>query len=290
MDYYRIADFPIAVDGLDGALKTALRNMAPFASEPSDPVFTLSIIDSIQLSGEHLPLPEPEPGMSVLEVYKAEDAYLISMSPGTGIPVKGILRMEEDFKRAELSFSENADEGSMCFAFNNAMMVLFAFRTATLGALEFHSSVVINDGKGYMFLGKSGTGKSTHSRQWLNYINGTELLNDDNPVVRLMEDGTVRVYGSPWSGKTPCYKQKDVPVGAIVRIRQAPENRITRLDHLNSYASLTSSVSGLRAIKSIADGLHLTLTGLVSNVPCFTLDCLPDRGAAEVCYSAVHGA
>ncbi|MBO6066250.1 MAG: transposase, partial [Lachnospiraceae bacterium] len=82
--------------------------------------------------------------------------------------------------------------------------------------LLMHASVTMHAGKGYLFLGKSGTGKSTHSQLWINNIEGCELLNDDNPVLRVEDDGSVRVYGSPWSGKTPCYRNLDVPVGAIV--------------------------------------------------------------------------
>ncbi len=53
-----------------------------------------------------------------------------------------------------------------------------------------------------MFLGESGTGKSTHSRMWLENIEGSTLLNDDAPAVRISADGTT-AYGTPWSGKTP---------------------------------------------------------------------------------------
>jgi hypothetical protein len=138
-----------------------------------------------------------------------------------------------------------------------------------------------------MFLGKSGTGKSTHSRQWLEIFPDAELLNDDNPVVRAEEDGTIRVYGSPWSGKTPCYRNFDAPVGAIVRIRQSPDNRATRQNIVEAYASVYSSCSGLKSERDIADGLHATLEKVVMGVPCFVLDCRPDHEAAEVCYKAV---
>lgn len=138
-----------------------------------------------------------------------------------------------------------------------------------------------------MFLGKSGTGKSTHSRQWLESIPGTELLNDDNPIIRIEADGTVRVYGSPWSGKTPCYRNASAPVGAIVRIRQCPENRISRLSVVESYASVYSSCSGLKFYKSMADAIHSTLEGVVLGVPCYVLDCRPDHDAARVCHEAV---
>ncbi len=168
-------------------------------------------------------------------------------------------------------------------------MLLFAFTSAHHGLLEMHSSVVMNGGKGYLFLGKSGTGKSTHSSLWLKHIPGTELLNDDNPILRLMPDGSARVYGSPWSGKTPCYKAKDVPAGAVVRIRQAPFNKIERLSPLQAYASLMASASSFRPFSHLAEGWHRTLEGLAGTLPCYVLDCLPDQAAAELCYSTVHG-
>ena len=52
------------------------------------------------------------------------------------------------------------------------------------------------------------------------------LLNDDSPVLRV-EDDVVQVYGSPWSGKTPCYRQECHKLEACVRLSQAPYNRIT---------------------------------------------------------------
>ena len=60
-----------------------------------------------------------------------------------------------------------ADPVQTRFAIDNAAMLLFAFSTAGKGTLEMHASVTVKDGKGYLFLGHSGTGKSTHSRQWL---------------------------------------------------------------------------------------------------------------------------
>ena len=82
-------------------------------------------------------------------------------------------------------------------------MVLFAMASSVRSTALFHSAVVSYQGKGYMFLGRSGTGKSTHASLWRRYIEGTELMNDDNPAVRIRPDGTAMVYGTPWSGKTP---------------------------------------------------------------------------------------
>ena len=229
-------------------------------------------------------IPE-ENGQARIELYHIEGGWRFEMAPTAKAPTCCWLETDEDYTRATLSITPK--RRSALFAINNSLMILYAFRTASMGTLEMHSSVVIRDGKGYMFLGKSGTGKSTHSRQWLETFPGTELLNDDNPVIRA--DGTgVRVYGTPWSGKTPCYRKLDVPVGAIVRIRQSPENRATRLGLVEAYASVYSSCSGLKAERKIADGLHATLEQVVTTVPCFVLDCRPDHEAAEVCYEAVR--
>lgn len=172
------------------------------------------------------------------------------------------------------------------FGLDNALMVMYALATATRQTALFHSSVIGYEGHGYMFLGKSGTGKSTHSSLWLRYIESTELMNDDNPVVRII-DGEARVYGSPWSGKTPCYRNIDNPIGAIVLLSQAPYNRIERLIKLQAYAAIVPSISGKRWDKRIAEGLHETENWLAGNVPVYHLECLPDEAAAQLCCKTV---
>jgi hypothetical protein len=166
-------------------------------------------------------------------------------------------------------------------------MVMFALSTANRQTALFHSSVVSYQGHGYMFLGKSGTGKSTHSSLWLKHIEGTELVNDDNPVVRRMPDGFY-VFGSPWSGKTPCYRNVCYPIGAIVQLSQAPYNKIERLKALAAYAALVPSISGKRWDKQLAEGLHETEDMMAGEVPVWHLACLPDADAAHVCNNAVR--
>lgn len=172
-------------------------------------------------------------------------------------------------------------------AIDNALMVLYALATADRGTVLFHAAVVSRGGRGYMFLGKSGTGKSTHARLWLKYIEGSALVNDDNPVVRLADDGYPIVYGSPWSGKTPCYRNVSYPLGGIVMLSQAPYNKIQRLGGIQAYASLVASISGKRWDSRVADGLHETENALASTVAVWHLECLPDEAAAKVCCAQI---
>jgi hypothetical protein len=221
-----------------------------------------------------------------------EGQEIISGKDADGCPVfefiwahetAGWLRSQSDYRSAELIVTG-------CYrklAIDNALMILFALSTAGQGIALFHASTVSFADKAYMFLGVSGTGKSTHSSLWLKYINGTELLNDDNPVVKVLNDGNVTVYGSPWSGKTPCYRNLSYPLGGIVLLSQAPYNKIHRLSGIQAYVALVPSISGKRWDKCIADGLHQTENALAMNVPIWHLECLPDEAAAQLCHKTI---
>ncbi|MBO7643611.1 MAG: hypothetical protein J6S62_01425 [Bacteroidales bacterium] len=230
--------------------------------------------------------PQTEPGETVVRLSHGDNLWVFDMSPDKDIPCYSHLVATEDFSCGTL-YLDNRRVSDAVFGINNSLMLLFAFRTAPLGTLELHASMVSNSGKAFLFLARSGTGKSTHSQLWLDYIPGSELMNDDNPIVRVLSDGTVMAYGSPWSGKTPCYRNVQAPVGAFVRIRRSPQNLITRLSLLESYALLYSSCSGFKAHRDIADGLHATLEKAVTTTPCYVLDCRPDEEAAKVCSAEV---
>jgi len=280
----------------ESALWNGLRNYDPFEipSSSTPEIFSLTVADRISINGrKELYVADTPPEEPRIDIYRTDDGYLFEMAPFSDMQIVGWLKTDETFSKGVLKVDDNFNTTNPVkarnygqFCINNSMMLLYAFKTATMDTLEMHASVTVNDGKGYLFLGKSGTGKSTHSSMWLRYIEGSRLLNDDNPVIRV-EDGKVTVYGTPWSGKTPCYRNESVPVGAIVRIRQAPKNEIHRLSLPEAFASVSSSCSGLRSIKEIGDGLFGSAAKVASVVPCYVLDCLPDEEAAKVCHDAV---
>ena len=259
---------------------------AASASEQAE-LFRLQMVDQMpEVKRQPLYESPKESGEPVVGLWKTENGYFSEFRPHPGAPVCGQLEMRADFRYGCLYASGSVADRT--FAVNNALMLLYAFASAPFSALEMHASVVMRGGRGFLFLGRSGTGKSTHSNLWLKHIEGTELLNDDNPVLRIM-DGEARVYGTPWSGKTPCYKAQDVPVGAVVRLAQAPTNEISRLGAAAAYASVMASTSGFRPIRSLADAQHETIAAVALRVPCYHLNCLPDEAAARLCCETVDG-
>ena len=195
--------------------------------------------------------------------------------------------------QANTDFSEcvavivGEQEQEKLFGLNNAIMLVYAFASAPYGTLLVHASVIRKDDRGYLFLGVSGTGKSTHTRLWLKHIPGTDLMNDDNPVVRVI-DGKTYVYGSPWSGKTPCYRNVEAMVGAFVQLKQWPENVIHRPGVLESCSYLLPSISTMKWDKRVYSSHADTVSDIIRTTPIYHLSCLPDEGAARLCFKTVH--
>ena len=217
--YYKVAEHIFSVEASD-AILSQMSNYAPFVTDAVDtPTFSLAVLCDTDAPAYTEETRQEEEGQAIICGRTAEglptfDFWLFGKCAG-------ILVCEKDFRKANLfiqqgreisAFAGMTEEGAQkvthldTFAVNNSLMVLYSLATANLQTALFHAAVIRNKERGYLFLGKSGTGKSTHARLWLQYNEGSTLLNDDNPVVRLFkgEDGKIstKVYGSPWSGKT----------------------------------------------------------------------------------------
>lgn len=149
-------------------------------------------------------------------------------------------------------------------------------------AVSVHASVVAQGGLGYLFMGKSGTGKSTHAALWQQAFKDCTLLNDDNPTMRMI-DGHAVVFGSPWSGKTPCYKNESCRLAGIVRLQQAQANRFVPQQDVQAFMAMLPGCSAIRSDNGQYDAMCATLIDIVSCTPVGIMECLPDVEAAEVC-------
>ncbi|MBO7300623.1 MAG: hypothetical protein J6U53_04350, partial [Tidjanibacter sp.] len=190
--------------------------------------------------------------------------------------------------RANL-FGEGKAPNSVMF--DHALCFAYSFATLPHKTLLIHSSVIVKEGRSVMCLGESGTGKSTHTRLWLENIDGTERLNDDGPVVRVMADGEVRVFGSPWSGKGAVYRAESTPIAGFLRLSQAPENRIQKLGRIGAFSALLpSTLPTLQKEERTLDLICGALSEMIIAVPAYTLACLPDAAAARLSYETIFAA
>ena len=193
---------------------------------------------------------------------------------------------DRESNRAQCNVSRDVPDMS---AVRFGLWFMTALATVGHDVTPVHSSAIVYNGRAVLFLGESGTGKSTHTRLWRENIDGAVLLNDDSPFIGFV-DGRATAFGAPWSGKTPCYKQEQYPIAAIVRLSQAPHNAIRPLRSVHAIGALLPSLTPAFGYDDeLQDRMLATLSKIISQVPVYHLECLPDAAAARLSYDTVFG-
>lgn len=218
---------------------------------------------------------------------KKENLFLFYMQPGDSFSSTLQFRFTEGDTQV---FAAVKDGSSLTDAtmLRYALWFSYVLLSLPFQCTLIHSSVIVCRGQAVLFLGESGTGKSTHTRLWLKHIEGSRLLNDDCPAIHIVE-GRPYVSGSPWSGKTACYHNRHFPLRAVVRLSQAPENKIRRLHTLEGFASLQPSCPPALAYdEKCTDAIIELISEVLGTTPVFHLACLPDEAAAQLSFSTIY--
>lgn len=290
---YRVAGhlFQLVMNTESALHERMAESYSPFLADGTsdDCVFCLTVTDSLGDEGLTLiysNIDNVELGFIAMNIYKDEKSqfYFEFINPGSN-QINARLSISNNYKEAQIAL--DGTEIQQWSAFNIGVNFCYLLATAKLSTVLCHASCVMYLDKAWLFLGKSGTGKSTHSRMWEKALDNVILINDDHPIIRIGDKGEVFAYGSPWSGKTNCYKNIKVPLGGVIRIVRAQYNKVQRLSMIESYASLMTSCSGMTWEKQLADGRDKTIQGIISSVPCWVMECLPNEDAAKICSQTV---
>lgn len=292
---YVIARLRIRLDGpLADPGTIGLGGFAPFAAgyDPAAPAAmvmeTGAKIDSGTLRFTELTRFDFDGGRAVCRFGRssADGSYVLTIGNGACEPM--VFLCDSTLGRARCNAGAGGPADPALFRFGMWFMTGLAAAPHLTSAV--HSSTIVCHGRAVMFLGESGTGKSTHTRLWLENIEGATLLNDDSPFVAV-SGGKPVAFGSPWSGKTPCYRNECHPISAIVRLSQAPHNAIRRLSGAEAIGALLPSLPPAFACDSRLEEMMLdTLAGTVAAVPMYHLECRPDREAALTVRNTIFGA
>jgi hypothetical protein len=285
---YEVAGWPyrIVFHRLDHEVDRLLASSQPFERERDDAdcCFVLQVNEAFGSVAQSQAIGDFDTGGNTFSVFRTVDGgYELRLADFLGRKCARLF-VDPLFREGHLALA--GDEGMQPFGLNNALMMMLAFSTAERDTLLIHSSAVEVEGKGYAFLGTSGTGKSTHTGNWLRYIRGSQLLNDDNPCVRMV-DGKAQIYGTPWSGKAPCYKDLQVPLEGIVQLEQAPMNEIRRLEVMDAFVSLLSSCSLMKWDDRIYRGICASAGRVIESVPLYGLRNLPNAAAVKMAFEVL---
>ncbi|MDO4804111.1 MAG: hypothetical protein Q4A32_04750 [Lachnospiraceae bacterium] len=156
------------------------------------------------------------------------------------------------------------------------------------GAFIFHGSVLAVDGRAYLFTAPSGTGKTTHTRLWLDQIPGAVVLNGDKPLLRVKERD-ILACGTPWQGKESYGCNMICPIEAVCILQRAKENHIEPITMSEALGVLIQQTH--RPEETAALCRTLDLVGKMgSRVKLYRLGCNMEPEAARVSYEGMRRA
>jgi hypothetical protein len=147
--------------------------------------------------------------------------------------------------------------------------------------VEMHAAGLIDaQGRGHLFIGHSGAGKSTMTRLWEKEP-GVMILSDDRIILRVKE-GTFRMYGTPWHGDARHASPASAPVFALYVLEHGDATRLTRLPAAQASVRLfTRSIPAFYSRDAVAFTLGF-INRLVEAVPCFQLPFVPDKRVVDL--------
>ncbi len=143
--------------------------------------------------------------------------------------------------------------------------------------VELHACAVVDvDGRGFLFVGQSGDGKTTTARLWS--AAGATALSDDRVIVRKL-DGRWMMFGTPWHGEAEFARPDAAPITRAFILRHGDGERVAALKPAQAAALLLA-----RAFPPFYDAAALGFTAdclgrLVGELPCETLTFTPTPAA-----------
>jgi hypothetical protein len=285
---YRIGGISFGMNSSDDApltLDPALHDFAvnPFLSEVCDVNMCVSVVDN-------LPSPVRSPlfhSGGLWSLFEARldgcEGYRLNFQrnlPGE-LPYKSVW-FDRNFESGHLLlsrrfFPEDLPVYPLEYPLDEVLMI---HRLACGYGLEVHAVGLVDEiGRGHLFLGHSGAGKSTTARLWLDQ-RGVQILSDDRIILRAHGD-KIFMYGTPWHGDAGISSPDCVAVTNIYFLEQYRHNEIVPLAPGVAAAELFARSFVPR---HCAQGLEFSLSFMervTHQIPCNIFRFLPEPSAVE---------
>ena len=197
---------------------------------------------------------------------------------------KCVIKPSENWENIDMQIKIYGDEDRSIID-SGALELVFRTNLIYKHGVIFHSSLVDDNGKGILFTGNSGDGKSTQSAFWKG-LEGTEILNEDRNAVRITDDG-IFGYGTPWGGTARRVLNRKVKLNAIVLITKSKNNSIEKLSLEKSIPMLIARTFFPYWDKELAGKTIETIASVASEVPVYMLHCKPEKEVVDIVRSVI---
>jgi len=218
---------------------------------------------------------------------------------------------EEDI-RTEHNLSADPDTHSPQYLETLVALRKIAEKMPFFQRMLMHGAAITYCGDAFLFTAPSDTGKSTHIKLWKKYLcDKVDIINGDKPILsfdhpfeseELISDSehhpknnspesqhvTIRIHGTPWSGKEHWQKNQSGELKGICLLKQSPHNSIQRIQPADFLPELMKQIyfpTDTRAAEYTLDLLNTLLT----QVPLYLLNCNISEEAVACSFEALTG-
>lgn len=206
--------------------------------------------------------------------YKENNLFCLTMVHENQTPYLSI-KVKDDFKRVDLI----PHEPYRCAESMQLLVAVFEQMLPLKNGLMIHGSGMEYQGKGIIFSGFSGSGKTTQARLWRKYRD-VIIINGDSPIIRNTPTGPY-MYGSPWCGTSGESINRKVPLKAIVLVNQSKKNHVEELTGDDAVLAVYTNILYFSQDEQDLDLLLPVLEKIVRNIKVYKLYCNMEEDAVD---------
>ena len=152
--------------------------------------------------------------------------------------------------------------------------------------LLMHGAVIAEANEAFLFVGKSGVGKTTHINKWLDHLANAFVINGDKPFIKFHGMDPPLACGSPWAGKERMYTNTAVPLKSIILLERAEDNHIEQIPFIQAFPTLLQQTFRPDDEEKMRKTLHL-MQRLCPTVTFWRFQC---NNFKDDCFDVVYNA
>lgn len=175
-----------------------------------------------------------------------------------------------------VSYSLDSFESALIYA-------MIAKQMVSMGICLLHGASIALDGKCFTFIAPSGTGKTTHIKNWIKKFPRTIVINGDKPLI---DAETLLVYGTPWCGKEGMNTNTSAPLAGIITLERG-KNSISPISFHEMLPVLIRQTY-IPQERDLAIKVYQNI-GSFKRIPFYRLQCTADEESAIIAYNGILG-
>ncbi len=216
----------------------------------------------------------------------ARSCYIVSLQsiPRDRVPYK-IVRADRQFADFNV-FSKPTGE-NLLFPLEYPLdeLAISGYLNINKMGIILHSACIALEGKGILFSGVSGSGKSTISEIWQKDKEAA-ILTDERVIIR-ERGGDLWAFGTPWHGTAEVHKNTGAPIEKIFFIKHGEKNRAVPISKAEAANRLM-----VRCFPTFwnQNGMQYVLnfcTQIATEIKCYDLEFVNNLSVIE-CIKQVH--